>query len=98
MMTLSYPFRLTPNGKIALVEQGSLDHDVELVAVLIGTRKGERELVPDFGMTDPTFAELDEAELTNGLKTFGPDVKATITSVTARTETTVAYTIDVERA
>ena len=97
MFTMSHPFRLAPSGRVAVVEQGSPDHDVELVAALVSTRKGERELVPDFGVTDPTFGALERAEVTTGLKLFGPEVRVSISGPRPVSETQVAYDIDVDR-
>lgn len=72
MRLLSYPFRLTPAGDVATVEEGTEDAAAEDLAVLILTRKGERSLVPDYGITDPTFRSLNLAELAVGVTDYGP--------------------------
>lgn len=74
---LSHPFRLAPDGRIATVEQDTDQANAEQLAVLIMTRRGERPLVPTFGITDPVFAELDRAELEGAIETFGPPVRIT---------------------
>lgn len=81
MLLLSFPFRLTPAGNVATVEDGTEDAAAEAVAVLALTRKGERTLVPDFGITDPVGQGINLAELTTGLIDFGPD-DVTIDDVT----------------
>lgn len=73
MRLLSYPFRLTNAGDVATVEDGTEDAAAEALAVLILTRKGERSLVPDFGVTDPAFRNLNLAEVAVGLTDYGPD-------------------------
>lgn len=73
MDLLSHPFRLGVDGRVVTVEDGTDDAVAEAIAVTALTRKGERVLVPDFGLSDPTFAELDVAELAAALATFGPD-------------------------
>lgn len=72
MRLLSYPFRLTASGDAATVEQGTEDEAAEAVAVLILTRKGERDLVPDYGVSDPVAQGLNLAEITAGLIDYGP--------------------------
>lgn len=73
MRLLSYPFRLTPAGDVATVEDGTEDAAAEDLAILILTRKGERTLVPDYGITDPTFQSLNLAEVAVGVADYGPD-------------------------
>jgi len=87
MRLLSHPFRLTPGGDVATVEDGTEDAAAEALAVLVLTRKGERELVPDFGVTDPTAQGLNLAELAVGLIDYGPS------GVTVE-EVTVTYPTD----
>jgi len=74
---LSYPFRIGPNGSAATVEQDSDDHKAEQLAALVMTRPGERDLVPGFGIPDPTFVGIDIAALEGAAAVFGPDVKIT---------------------
>lgn len=75
MDLISHPFRLEANGGIATVVDGTDDAYAEGIAVLVLTRKGERPLVPDFGMTEPTFDDVDLAELNVALDDFGPPVE-----------------------
>lgn len=89
MDLLSHPFRLEANGNVATVLDGSDEAHAEAVAVLILTRKGERDLVPEFGVTDPVYDEVSLAELNVGLADFGPAVTVTgarITYPSDRTE------------
>jgi hypothetical protein len=71
---LSHPFRLAPNGHVAVVEQDSDQGRAEQLAVLCLTRIGERDLVPGFGITDPTFAKVEASEIVAGLAAHGPDL------------------------
>lgn len=81
MSILSHPFRLEPNGTAATVEDGTPEAFDEALAVMALTRKGERVLVPEFGITDPPGLGIDAGELTAGVALFGPDV--TIVDVAA---------------
>lgn len=85
---LSHPFRLDSTGAVATVTEGSDEANAEAIAVLLLTRKGERDLVPGFGIADPTYAELDVAELNVALDDYGPPVTVTATAVEYPTDTT----------
>lgn len=82
MDLLSHPFRLEANGAAATVLDGTDEAHAEAVAVLILTRKGERDLVPDFGVTDPVYDDLSLAEVNVGLLDYGPDVRVTDARIT----------------
>lgn len=97
MDVLSHPFRLGPTGSAVTVLDGSTDANVEAIAVLALTRKGERILVPAFGITDPAFDEVDPAELNAGLATFGPeDVTVVDVTIDYPNDTTAAVRIEFE--
>lgn len=88
MDLLSHPFRLEANGAVATVEDGTEEAAAEGIAVLVLTRRGERDLVPGFGMTDPTFDALSVAELNVGLAEYSPDVIVTDVAITYTTDRT----------
>lgn len=88
MDLISHPFRLEANGAVATVEDGTEEAAAEGIAVLVLTRRGERDLVPGFGMIDPTFDELSVAELNVGLAEYGPDVIVTDVAITYPTDRT----------
>lgn len=71
---ISHPFRVGRTGEVVTVEQDSDDGLAEQIAVTALTRRGERELVPDFGIDDPAFAAFDAGDLINALSVFGPPV------------------------
>lgn len=75
MRLLSHPFRLTPAGHAATVEQGTDEGNAELLGALLLTRKGERELVPGFGVSDPAYAGFDPNEIAAAVSAHGPDVR-----------------------
>jgi hypothetical protein len=77
---LSFPLRLDANGRLVTVDVGTDAADAEGVAQLINTERGERELVPDYGVTDAAFRgaqPVDVAEVNAGLDLFGPPVRVT---------------------
>jgi hypothetical protein len=74
MNLISYPFRVDNTGVIATVEDGEEYYAQEL-AVLIKTEPGERSLVPDYGIADPTFDNFSTTELLSKVGMFGPPVR-----------------------
>lgn len=73
---LSFPFRIA-GGKAVHVEESSDAGRAEMLAVLLSTRIGERPMVPGYGVTDPTFDELDAGEVAAGVALYGPAVVIT---------------------
>lgn len=93
MRILSHPFRLAANGEVATVEQNSDGATAEQLAVLILTRRGERALVPAFGVTDPTFDRLSAAEVSAGVEMFGPAARIEAVETVWHDETTREVTV-----
>jgi phage baseplate assembly protein W len=91
---LSHPFRLTPSGRVATVEQDSDQANGELLAVLVRTETGERPLQPEFGVTDPRFSGVEPTEIAAGIEAFGPDVTISALTVTQADPGTVLVHID----
>lgn len=76
MDLIAFPFRLDPSGAVATVHrQFSEEAEAQLIAVLVATIRGERDMTPAFGVTDPAFGTIDRAEVEAGLELFGPDVQ-----------------------
>lgn len=96
MRVLSHPFRIDATGAAATVEEGSDSAHAEAIAVIVMTRQGERDLVPTFGITDPTFAGIDVAEVNVCLDDFGPPITVTAVEVTNPTDTTERVTLAYE--
>ena len=82
MRLLAHPFRLAANGSAATVEADTDEAIAQGIAILCLTGKGERDLVPDYGITDPVGQGIDLAEVNVGLADFGPPVTVTALNVT----------------
>lgn len=67
----AHPFRLAGNH-FAVVDDAEEREFAQEIAIMASTRPGERALVPDFGITDPTFGTLDVAEVNRCLALYGP--------------------------
>lgn len=91
---ISFPFRLAPTGYVVTREQDDTAYYAELLGVLIATHEGERELTPTFGLTDPTFSDLDAQELAYKVDIFGPPVRLTTVTQEFVTETTVDVRVE----
>lgn len=85
---ISYPFRLSPAGSVMTVEEGSDAQLAQELAVAILTRRGERPLVPNFGIADPAFIGFEDDALRLHLELFGPPVELTDVEVKFVSETT----------
>ncbi len=97
MMILSHPFRFARGGAVATVEDDTDAAYAEAIAVTTLTRKGERPLVPWFGVTDPTFTDaVDVAELNVALEDFGPGVQVTGAETTWTTDTAARVVLTYE--
>lgn len=93
---LSHPFRLGPTGAAVVVEEDTEQAHAEAVAVVCLTRKGERPMVPTFGVLDPVFAELDVAEVNAVLATHGPGITVTGIEVDYPDDRTAAVRLSFE--
>lgn len=82
MRLLAHPFRLEANGSAATVEDDTDEAHAQAIAILALTRRGERALVPGFGLTDPLFDRVALADLNLGLTDYGPAVRVTALDTT----------------
>lgn len=90
---LSFPFRLLPNGRLATVEQDSEAQVSEALAQVVLTRPGERDLVPDFGVNDPTYDTIYQSQIEAQVEEFEIPCTITAVAVNDRDETNQDVTI-----
>lgn len=98
MELFAHPFGLNTRGVVATVTQDTDAHYEHELARLLLTHKGERDSVPTFGVTDPTFAELDTAEVNAALAVFGPPVRVVALERTGVTDTAENLSVEWELA
>lgn len=72
---IGFPFSLNGSGNVTTLPDDSDDYYAGELAMLCMTHLGERELAPDYGITDPTFQTFDDIEFIGQVETFGPPVK-----------------------
>jgi len=92
---LSYPFRTAPDGTIAKTPEGEEYYAQELVNLIL-TTPGERQLVPDYGITDPVFDHLNTVELLGKVEMYGPPVSIDGDAVTVSWERDGEMNLDIE--
>ena len=94
---ITHPFRIRISGRVAAAEQGTDAYVESQLAVIMGTRLGEREMCPTFGVPDVAFAYLSAADIQTCLDTFGPDdVEVTAVITEQVDDDTQAVTIEWE--
>jgi hypothetical protein len=71
---LAFPFRLSPSGHVVTHADGSDECYMAELADLMLTHPGERVMVPEYGVVDPTFGKFDIQELRIKVEMFGPPV------------------------
>lgn len=84
---ISHPFRLAPAGVVATVDDTSDQYIAEQLAMLILTKPGERPLVPDLGVSDPTFIGFDGSTLQEQVDAFGPPCRILDVTITPASDT-----------
>jgi len=77
---LAVPFTLAIDGSAATVEQDTADDIANCVRTLLSTPTGARLAVPDYGVVDPTFAGVNEAEIAAAVTEWEPRADITVTT------------------
>ena len=95
MTMMSFPFRFTASGQVAVVPPGSDQEVDELLAVLCLTTAGERIMEPEFGLSDPDWLGITESDVITGVQEFGPE-GIEIVAVTGVQDTGTRVVYDVE--
>ena len=69
---LKFPLQLN-GSSFAVVDQDSADDIVQCVEVLVGTTRGQRMELPEYGVADPTFADvIDVQDVINAVAEWEP--------------------------
>lgn len=94
---IAHPFRMGDDGRVLTHEQDTDAYLAERIALVLGCRPGERELVPAFGVGDPAFDGLTLASIQNQMAIF--EIPVTITAVERddTSDSTTSYRVTFER-
>lgn len=66
------PFTILTDGTAETVQQDTSEDVVQCVAVLFGTAPGTRLMLPGYGITDPTFAGINQVIVQAAVKQWEP--------------------------
>lgn len=72
---LSFPFRQNAKGEIITKDDTQAEYCAERLTIILGTRPGERVMVPDFGVNDPAFEGFTEQTLRIQVSRYGLPVE-----------------------
>ena len=74
MELLSIPFRIGDDGRPERIWQGSEAHAHQQALQFVSTKPGELPMSPLYGIDDPSFRDVDAAEVVVGMATYHPEV------------------------
>jgi hypothetical protein len=70
---MSYPFSMDAvNGRFSTVSTDTDTYKGQQISAFLKSRKNERALMPEFGITDPTFHKFDAGAFTSDFYDFYP--------------------------
>lgn len=88
------PFGLDGRGQVATFAQDSAAEVGQCVRILLGTRPGERLMVPQFGVDDLTFAgDVDDGWIVEAVVEWEPRADVSVVAGTVRELTDVTVEI-----
>ena len=69
-----FPFRLAPDGSVAVAPYGSDQEVSDAMLAVLHTLAGERPMADNFGISDPVGLGIDEVEIQSDLATNMADL------------------------
>lgn len=75
MRVLRYPFAIDAAGAAITVDQWSDAQARGITEAVVRTIRGEREMAPDFGTSDPVARGVDRDELWAAVELCEPDLR-----------------------
>lgn len=95
---LAVPFDLDRRGHARTVDQDSPAEILQNVGVLLSTRPGDRQALPQFGVEDRTFDQIDDVEwLVDAVSEWEPRADVDVTVAAARQSGRFDITVEVDR-
>ena len=94
------PFRIGRNGSAATVDQDSDEELLQTVGVLLETRPGERQVVPNYGVDDLTFSTADgitEEWVDDAVRRFEPRADGSVVSAAVDSSGRASVEVEVSR-
>jgi phage baseplate assembly protein W len=72
---------LDPFGQFAVNPQDSYDEIAASVSMVVGALIGERTMLPEFGIEDPTFTEIDTASIEQEIEKWEPRANVSVSAI-----------------
>jgi phage baseplate assembly protein W len=94
---LTIPFLLDRSGAANVLQQDTLPEITQCVTQLLGTVIGSREVLPIYGIQDPTFIGVDPTAIVNAVAAWEPRAAVTI-AVSNPPSVPAVVTVTVEQA
>ena len=79
MNILAFPFRIDETGRVAHVLQNSPEHHRQVIATLMLTGEGERDMAPSLGIAGMAFDQFARTLLERQLAEVRPAIRITET-------------------
>lgn len=86
---LTIPFTILSDGTASVVQQDTTTEIVQSVGMLVGSRPGERLMVPNYGVADPTFDGLGVQVLKQAAGRWEKRASVGVQTTPGNTETVV---------
>lgn len=87
---IAIPFTVSiSDGTAAVVEQDTGEEITQCVAMLVGSRPGDRQAVPTYGLPDPTFTGINPIILQTSTATWEPRATVSVQSTPSNDEQVV---------
>jgi phage baseplate assembly protein W len=86
---LTIPFTIGYDGTASVLEQDTSDEIVQSVAMCVGSEPGQRLLVPNYGVVDPTFAGINTSAVIAACGRWEPRATVSIQATPGGTEKVV---------
>ena len=90
---LATPLRLNPDGTFATLEVDETYYAQELFC-LVQTEMGERDLAPEYGISDLTYSDVSQSDIQHKVQMFIPPI--VITNVSMRHTSDYQATASIE--
>jgi len=71
-------FTLDPFGQLSVNPQDSYEEISSSVAMVVGALIGERTMLPEFGIEDPTFTDIDTESIEQTIQRWEPRANANV--------------------
>jgi phage baseplate assembly protein W len=95
MRALSHPVRFDSAGAMVTLDDGSDLQAAQLAGAIISTGIGERSLAPEYGLLDPSGAQVSQDLIAAAVSRCEPELSVTAVSVDSMNGDSASVSISV---